>query len=110
MRILTSTTITTIAQPASHPTPTPMPDDPEPQRARPHPLAPELARTEEELDENLQRVCEEPPVSEVDTGELIRIEETLAIAARAAKEAVSLRRRVRADGAPEGENPEGSGR
>lgn len=86
-----------------------MPDDPEPQRARPHPLAPELARTEEELDENLQRVCEEPSVSEVDTGELIRIEETLAIAARAAKEAVSLRRRVRADGASEGEDAKDPG-
>jgi len=108
VRHLTSSSITTIADPPSPPTPTPMPDDPEPRRARPHPLAPELARTEEELDENLQRVCEEPSVSDVDTGELIRIEETLAIAARAAKEAVSLRRRVRADGSPEKEGERSS--
>jgi len=33
----------------------------------------------------------------LDTGELIRVEESLALAAEAAKEAVSLRRRMHAD-------------
>jgi hypothetical protein len=36
-------------------------------------------------------------VKQVNTGELIKIEETLAIAAAAAKEAVSVRRRMRKD-------------
>lgn len=36
-------------------------------------------------------------MKEINTGELIKIEETLAIVAEAAKEAVSLRRRMRRD-------------
>ena len=36
-------------------------------------------------------------MKDVNTGELIKIEETLAIVAEAAKEAVSLRRRLRKD-------------
>ena len=42
-------------------------------------------------------MCAVPSVKGVNTGELIKIEETLAIAAEAAKEAVSLRRRLRKD-------------
>jgi len=61
------------------------------------PLGPQLRDVEQKVEESLGEVCEKPPVSRLDTGELIRVEETLAIAAQAAKEAVSLRRRMRAD-------------
>jgi hypothetical protein len=40
----------------------------------------------------LDEVCEMPPAPSLDTGELIRVEQTLAIAASAAREAVALRR------------------
>jgi hypothetical protein len=59
------------------------------------PLRPQLDRLQTKIDESLDEVCQSPTVKEVNTGELIRIEETLAIAAEAAKEAVSLRRRLR---------------
>jgi hypothetical protein len=61
------------------------------------PLRPQLERLEEKIEKTLDEVCASPPVKSVDTGELIKIEETLAIAAIAAKEAVSLRRRLRQD-------------
>lgn len=60
-------------------------------------LRPKLQDVERKLDQTLDQVCEEPPASKLDTGELIRVEETLALAAEAAKEAVSIRRRMRAD-------------
>jgi hypothetical protein len=60
-------------------------------------LRPRLKKLETEIEENLETLCEDPSVKKVDTGELIRIEETLAIAANAAKEAVSLRRKLRSD-------------
>lgn len=40
----------------------------------------------------LDEVCEMRPAPSLDTGELIRVEQTLAIAANAAREAVELRR------------------
>jgi hypothetical protein len=40
-------------------------------------------------------VCDAPAVEKLDTGELIRVEETLAIAAETAKQVVSLRRKRR---------------
>jgi len=61
------------------------------------PLRPQLHRLEDKLTEAIDEVCDAPAVSELNTGELIRIEESLAIAADAAKEAVSLRRRLRRD-------------
>jgi hypothetical protein len=61
------------------------------------PLRPQLVAVERQLDESLGEVCDMPAPSKLDTGELIRVEETLAIAAEAAKEAVSLRRKLRAD-------------
>ena len=60
-------------------------------------LLPRLQKLESEIQKNLEEVCETDEVKDVDTGELIRIEETLSIAADAAKEAVSLRRRMRQD-------------
>jgi hypothetical protein len=56
---------------------------------------PRLRELETEIQKNLEEVCETERVKDVDTGELIRIEETLSIAANAAKEAVSLRRKMR---------------
>lgn len=64
-------------------------------------LRPRLKELESEVDENIDSVCDKPPVGRVDTGELIRIEESLSIAANAAKQAVSLRRRLHKDGPEE---------
>jgi hypothetical protein len=64
---------------------------------REEPLRPKLQDLERQLDETLDEVCDAPPASKLDTGELIRVEETLALATEAAKEAVSLRRRMRMD-------------
>jgi hypothetical protein len=61
------------------------------------PLRPQLQRLEEKLQDSIEEVCEAPPVGQVNTGELIRMEESLAIAAEAAKEAVSIRRKLRDD-------------
>lgn len=61
------------------------------------PLRPQLERLENKIEQTLDEVCAAPSVRDVNTGELIKIEETLAIAAEAAKEAVSLRRRLRLD-------------
>ena len=61
------------------------------------PLRPQLDRLENKIEKSLGEVCAAPSVKDVDTGELIKIEETLAIVAEAAKEAVSLRRRMRKD-------------
>jgi hypothetical protein len=60
-------------------------------------LRPRLAELQTQLQQNLEDVCETEAVEKVDTGELIRIEETLSIAANAAKEAVSLRRKIHLD-------------
>lgn len=65
--------------------------------AQPETLQPQLRDMETKLSTALGEVCELPPLQKLDTGELIRVEETLALAAEAAKEAVSLRRKLRAD-------------
>lgn len=57
-----------------------------------------LDKAEHRLAAALGEVCEDAPVSGVgkpDTGELIRIDETLALASEAAKQAISLRRQRR---------------
>ena len=61
------------------------------------PLRPQLDQLEDKIEESLDEVCGAPSVTKVNTGELIKIEETLANAAEAAKEAVSVRRRMRRD-------------
>jgi hypothetical protein len=63
-----------------------------------HPLRPRLVETERELQAALEEVCDNPAIPARSTDELIRIEETLAMATDAAKQAVSLRKRIRADG------------
>ena len=67
-------------------------------------LRPRLRELESEIQKNLEEVCETERVKDVDTGELIRIEETLSIAANAAKEAVSLRRKMRQNSEDEGDS------
>lgn len=71
--------------------------DREPAPEQPESLQPQLVELETKLSSALGEVCELPSPQKLDTGELIRVEETLAIAAEAAKEAVSLRRKLRAD-------------
>lgn len=60
------------------------------------PLAAELREAERALKSSLEQACS-TNVSRADTGELIRIEEMLAIASEAAKKAISIRRRRHED-------------
>ena len=62
-----------------------------------HPLSPVLTHTELQLQSALEEVCEDVAIPDTATDELIRIEETLAIASDAAKRAISLRKRIDAD-------------
>lgn len=59
-------------------------------------LRPRLEQAQETLRESLAEACG-AEIYSADTGELIRIEEMLAIADEAAKEAISIRRRLRGD-------------
>ena len=63
------------------------------------PLRPMLREAETDLAERLEEACAKHDVSRETTGELMRLEETLLEAARAAKQAVSVRRRLRSLGA-----------
>lgn len=60
-------------------------------------LQPALQDAERLLRESLSEVCHTDPMR-ADTGEMIRLDEMLAIAGDAAKRAVSLRRRMRQEG------------
>jgi len=62
------------------------------------PLRRKLDQAEQRLEAALGEVCEDPPLGGVrkpDTGELIRIDETLALASEAAKQAIALRRQAK---------------
>jgi hypothetical protein len=59
----------------------------------PGPLIPELRDAELTLEHALATACAAKPASQANTGELIRVEEVLALASAAAKRAISLRRR-----------------
>jgi hypothetical protein len=65
------------------------------------PLRGKLEKAEHRLEAALGEVCEDDAsvagVRKPNTGELIRIDETLALASEAAKQAISLRRRLRRD-------------
>jgi hypothetical protein len=69
-----------------------------------HSLRAELERAQSTLKKTLDQACS-ADLGEADTGELIRIEEVLAIANRAAKDAVSVRRRIAANHAHDDEGP-----
>ena len=60
----------------------------------PDPLRPMLKATESQLADRLDEACSHG-VEDESTAELVRLEETLSEAARVAKQAVSLRRRLR---------------
>ena len=57
-------------------------------------LRPQLAEATENLDEALKEACA-MDASKANTGELIQIEELLAIANESAKKAISVRRRLK---------------
>jgi hypothetical protein len=58
------------------------------------PLKPVLRHVEEELQENMEKVCDTDDVAAETTGELEKLSETLSSAARQAKAAAGLRRRM----------------
>lgn len=60
-------------------------------------LEPRLVDLTEQLETAREEICDVPHVGELNTGELIRVEETLSIAAERAKEAITIRRRMRAN-------------
>lgn len=70
---------------------------------RPESLRPVLKDAEERLVQHISEVCQNDHLPDESTGELIKLEETLSMAAEAAKEAISIRRRIRSRGdvAPE---------
>ena len=73
------------------------------------PLQPALHEAEQLLRESLGEVCATDP-ARADTGEMIRLDEMLAIAGEAAKRAVSLRRRLRQEGRPASRTTKGARR
>ena len=67
------------------------------QAQEPDPLRPMLETVEVELEHRLAEACARSDVADESTAELMRLEETLLDAARVAKQAVSLRRRLRTE-------------
>lgn len=59
------------------------------------PLRPDLREAAETLEQALAEACASKPADEADTGELIRVEEMLALAGEAARRAISIRRQAR---------------
>ena len=62
---------------------------------KPDSVTPELREAESRLEQALDEACDAPPATQIDTGELIRVEEKLEIATDAAKRAIALRHRQR---------------
>jgi hypothetical protein len=61
------------------------------------PLRPDYREAAETLEQALTEACASKPADEADTGELIRVEEMLALAGAAARRALSIRRKARRD-------------
>jgi hypothetical protein len=61
------------------------------------PLRPDLREAAETLEQALTEACASKSAQEADTGELIRVEEMLALARDAARRAISIRRKARQD-------------
>lgn len=72
-------------------------------------LRPKLQRAQETLQLALDEACA-ADLRDADTGELIRLEEVLAIANEAAKQAVSVRRRLARERQPAGDATRGAHR
>ncbi len=68
------------------------------------PLRPDLREAAETLEQALTEACASPSAQEADTGELIRVEEMLALASEAARRAISIRRKARHDTQLDGED------
>jgi hypothetical protein len=60
-----------------------------------NPLDPDLRQAAEALEQALTEACTGKSAHEADTGELVRIDEMLAMASDAAKRAISIRRQAR---------------
>jgi len=61
------------------------------------PRRPDFRKAAETMEQALSEACTSPPAHEADTGELIRVEEMLALASEAARQAISIRRKARHD-------------
>ena len=59
------------------------------------PLQPELREAAETLEQALTEACAGKSAREADTGELIKVEEMLALAGDAARRAIAIRRKAR---------------
>jgi hypothetical protein len=59
------------------------------------PLQPDFREAAEALEQALSDACASPPADEADTGELIRVEEMLALAGEAARRAISIRQKAK---------------
>ena len=69
-------------------------------RSRFEPLRPVLKHVEEELSNHIAEACQMGNVSEETTGQLERLSDTLYEAAREARAAAALRRRIKASEIP----------
>ena len=58
-------------------------------------LRSDIRAAAETVEQALTEACASPPVHEADTGELIRVEEMLAVASDAARRAIALKRKAR---------------
>jgi len=67
------------------------------QASESNPLRPDLREAAEAMEQALSEACASKPADEADTGELIRVEEMIALAGEAARRAISIRRKARAD-------------
>jgi hypothetical protein len=77
------------------------------QSSQSEPLQPDLHEAAETLEKALAEACAARAARDADTGELIRVEEMLAVASEAARRAIAIRRRARLEGesAARGELP-----
>jgi hypothetical protein len=67
------------------------------QSSQSDPLRPDFREAAETLEQALTEACASTSAQEADTGELIRVEEMLALASDAARRAISIRRKARHD-------------
>jgi hypothetical protein len=72
------------------------------------PLRPDLREAAETLEQALTEACGSKSAHEANTGELIRVEEMLALAGEAARRAISIRRKARESAGPPGAAAEGT--
>ena len=79
------------------------------QPSQPDPLRPDLREAAETLEQALAEACASTSAHEADTGELIRVEEMLALAGEAARRAISIRRKVRTEAESSAVAPESIG-